>query len=67
MHTEKWTADMSVKSFEFTAAVLGSHFYQNIWLPCVNEPLKCLHELGNAYDIFAIKCIKGNMIVGHPS
>ena len=24
-----------------------------------------MNELGNAYDVFAIKCIKGNMIIGH--
>ena len=65
MHTERRVADMSVKSFEFTVAVRRFHVYRDIWLPYINEMLKCLHELGNAYDVFAIKCIKGNMIVGH--
>ena len=31
----------------------------------IDERLKCLHELGNAFDVFTIKCIKRNMIVGH--
>ena len=62
---EKGIADMSVKSFEFTAAVGEFHVYQDILLPNINETLKCLHELGNAYDVFTIKCTKGYMIVGH--
>ena len=65
MHTEKRIADMRVKSFEFTAAVRGFHVYRDIWLPYINETLKCFHELGNAYDVFTVKCMKGNMIVGH--
>ena len=65
MHTEKRIADISVKSFEFTAAVRGFHVYRDIWLPYINETLKSLHKPGNAYDVFAIKCIKGNMTVGH--
>ena len=56
---------MTSKSFEFTAAVRGYHVYGDIWLPSINETLKCMHELGNAYDVFAIKCMKGNRIVGH--
>ena len=65
MHTLKRIADLSVKSFEFTAAVRGFHVYRDIWLPYINETLICLHELGNACDVFVIKCIKGNVIVGH--
>ena len=65
MHTKKRLADMNVKSFEFAAAGRGFHVYQDIWLPYINETVKCLHELGNTYYVFAIKCIKGNMIVGH--
>ena len=56
---------MSVKSFEFTAAVRGFHVYRDIWLTYISDTLKCLHEFQNAYDVFAIKCIKGNIIVGH--
>ena len=65
MHTKKRLADVSVKSFEFVAAVRGFHVYRDIWLPYINETVKCLHEFGNTYYVFAIKCIKGNMIVGH--
>ena len=65
MHTKKRPADMSVKSFEFTAAVRGFHVYRDIWLPYINETVKCLHEFGNTYYVFAIKCLKGNMIIGH--
>ena len=66
-HLEKRIADMSVKSLEFTDAVLGFHVYRDIWLPYINETLKCLHELGNVYDTFAIESVKRNMIVGHLS
>ena len=65
IHTKKRLADVSVKSFEFVAAVRGFHVYRDIWLPYINETVKCLHEFGNTYYVFAIKCIKGNMIVGH--
>ena len=65
MHTEKRIADISMKRFEFTGGVRGFHIYRDIWLRYINKTLKCLHELGNAYDVFAIKCMKGNMIVGH--
>ena len=65
MHKEKRIADMSVKSFELSAAVRGLHVYWDIWLPYINETLNCLHELWNAFDVFAIKYIKGNLIVEH--
>ena len=65
MRTEKRIANMSVKSFEFTAVVRGFRVYRDIWLPYISETLKCLHELGNAYNVFTIKCIKRNMIVGY--
>ena len=55
MHTKKRIADMNVKSFEFRAAARGLHVYRDICLPYIDETLKCLHELGNAYDVFAIK------------
>ena len=45
IHTEKQTADMSVKSFEFVAAVYVFHVYRDIWLPYIKETLKYLHEL----------------------
>ena len=64
MHSEKRITGISVKSFELTVAVRRFHAYRDIWLPYINKTLKCLHELGNAYDVFGIKCIKGNMIVG---
>ena len=66
-HTEKRIVDMSVKSFEFTAAVQGFRVYRDIWLPYINETLKCFHELGNACDVFTVRCMKGSMIVGHLS
>ena len=45
MPTERRIADMSVKRFEFIAAVREFHIYGDIWLTYINETLKCLHEL----------------------
>ena len=59
MHTERRIVDMSVK---ITASVREFHVYRDIWLTYINETLKCLHELGNAYYVFVIKCIKGNLL-----
>ena len=50
------------KVLRFSAAIRGFHYYQRI----ENEELNCLHEQGNAFDIFAIKTICQNgKIVGH--
>lgn len=56
---------MSVKSCEFTAAARGFHVYRDVWLQSVNETMKCFHENGDANDVFAIKCVKGDLTVGH--
>ena len=51
---------------EFSAAVRGYHFYQNIWSPLESEVLECHHEFGNVFDMFAIKTCKSNgQTVGH--
>ena len=51
---------------KFSTAIRSFHYYQRIWSPKENEELNCLHEQGNAFDIFAIKtfCQNGK-IVGH--
>ena len=48
------------KVLKFSAAIRGFHYYQRIWSPKENEELNCLHEQGNAFDIFAIKTICQN-------
>ena len=54
------------KVLKFSAAIRGFHYYQRIWSPRQNEELNCLHEQGNAFDIFAIKTIcRNGKIVGH--
>ena len=54
------------KVLKFSAAIRGFHYYQRVWSPKENEELNCLHEQGNAVDIFAIKTIcRNGKIVGH--
>lgn len=55
------------KTFEFTAAVRGFHFYRSFWKPEENQVLHCFYENNNAFDRFAIKvCELGNdRPVGH--
>lgn len=48
-----------------TAAVRGFHAYRNIWKSYLNETLRCSHESSNAFHIFAIKCERENVIIGH--
>ena len=54
------------KIFEFTSAVRGFHFYRQTWNPQEEEVLQCLHEIGNIFDVFAIKTVgESGEIVGH--
>ncbi|XP_057290014.1 uncharacterized protein LOC130657458 [Hydractinia symbiolongicarpus] len=55
------------KTFEFTAAVRGFHYYKTYWKPEENQSLDCFHENNNVFDRFAIKvCEFGNdKPVGH--
>ena len=54
------------KVFEFTAAVRGYRYYRHSWDPQDGEVLRCFHELGNIFDVFAIKTVNDKEeIVGH--
>ena len=54
------------KTFEYTAAVRGYHYFKTIWQPKENEVLVCQFENGNSYDMFAIKtCDQRGTMVGH--
>lgn len=55
------------KTFEFTAAVRGFHYYKSYWKPEENQSLYCFYENNNVFDRFAIKvCELGNdKPVGH--
>lgn len=54
------------KTSEFSAAVRGYHYFRNIWSPQISETLECLHEFGNAFDMFAVKtCRSTGQTVGH--
>ena len=56
------------KTFEYTAAVRGYHYFKTMWQPKENEVLVCKFENGNSYDMFAIKaCDQRGNIVGHLS
>ena len=55
------------KTFIFSAAIRGFHFYRNIWNPKQGEELLCLHEDRNLFDMFAIKTCQreSGETVGH--
>ena len=54
------------KTFGYTAAVRGYHYFKTIWQPKENELLVCQFENGNSYDMFAIKtCDQRGTMVGH--
>ena len=55
-------------TFEFLAAVRGFHVYRDIWRPYEEEVLMCGFEIGNLFDMFAIKVLRSSgsdMIIGH--
>lgn len=55
-------------TFYFLAAVRGFHVYRDVWRPYEQEFLKCNFEIGNTFDMFAIKVCKNsedNKIIGH--
>ena len=58
---------MACKTFQFTAAVRGFHYYKRFWNPEPEQVLNCFHEINNPFDIFAIKIctIPNNRTVGH--
>ena len=43
------------KILNFTVAVRGFHYYQEMWSSNEREILNCYHERDNAFDVFAIK------------
>ena len=54
------------KTFEYTAAVRGYHYFKTIWQPKENEVIVCQFENGKSYDMFAIKiCDQRGTAVGH--
>ena len=55
------------KTFEFTSAVRGYHYFRTYWTSEPEQILNCYHERGNPFDRFAIKvCESGkNNAVGH--
>ena len=54
------------KTFEYTAAVRGCHYFKAIWQPKENEVLVCQFENGSSYVIFARKtCDQRGTMVGH--
>lgn len=47
-----------MKTFQFSAAVRGYHYYKRFWIPEPEQVLKCSHKVDNAFDLFAIKVCK---------
>ena len=54
-------------SFCFTidAMVRGYHEYQSVWQAALGEKLKCVREVGNRSDVFAVAVVKAGETVGH--
>ena len=46
------------RTYSFSAAVRGYHYYCRDWNPVENGKLFCMHEAGNCFDRFAIKVLK---------
>ena len=56
----------TLKVTEFSAAVIGYHYYSSIWFPEKEEQLNCSHDCGNVFDVYAIKTYKPDgTAVGH--
>lgn len=58
---------MAYKTFQFTSAIRGFHFYKQFWSPEPEQNLRCFHEINNPFDYFAIKIcpLSNGEIVGH--
>ena len=53
-------------SVSFQCTIRGYHVYGKDWFPVEEEELLCYHEIGNIFDIFAIKTVsKDCRVVGH--
>ena len=66
-HSKKFAMEY-VKTFEFTAAICGHHYYKNFWKPESHQVSNCYHKENNAFDRFAIMLCeigKGETAVGH--
>ena len=48
---------MAKNIFEFPSAVRGFHYYQKYRQPQLDDKLYCQHELGNPFNLLAIKFV----------
>ena len=56
---------MANEVYKFMTAVRGYHYYKTYWNPVCSQILYCSHEVGNPFDLFAIKvCKDDGEIVG---
>ena len=56
-----------IKTFQFSSAVRGFHYYRSFWIPQPGQVLNCSHEIANTFNRFAIKVCETEKdeIVGH--
>ena len=47
-------------SFTGYAMVRGYHEYKSVWQASLGEKLKCVREVGNRLDVFAVTVVKAN-------
>ena len=51
--------------FTIDAMVRGYHEYQSVWQASLGEKLKCVREVGNRSDVFAVAVVKAGETVRH--
>ena len=45
--------------------IRGYHEYQSVWQVALDEKLKCVREVGNRSDVFAVAVVRTGETVGH--
>lgn len=59
----------STYEYSFPSCVRGYHIYESVWIPYNGEELKCVRELENVVDRYAVAVVKnrgsGRFVVGH--
>jgi len=66
IHPAAAAASTEIDIFVKESVVCGYHVYKEILSNVVDEELQCIHEIGNIYDVYAVKVVKAGMgTIGH--
>ena len=55
------------KSFCLTVIRTWHHEYQSVWQAALDEELKCVREVGNRFDVFALPVVRYPALVSQAS